>query len=298
MRAFVTGGSGLMGCHVIPQLLEAGHSVLALARSDDAIAKVRKLGAEPVAGSHKDLAVLRSAALQCDAAIHLAFNHQLHFAGGAVEACEQDRAAITAICDALTESGTGKTFINSSGTLGSTGPDETCGKVHMPAMPRDLSENLTLSYAQRGLRVYNVRLSPVTVASGWEHPFLATQIARAKANGFAAYIGDGSQVWPSVNAKDAAALYVLALTQGTGHGNLHAVAQEGIAVKDIATFIGGKLSVATKRISLEESASLGYGFVGHVMSLSGRTTAEITKKSTGWQPRAPDLWETLQDYKW
>jgi nucleoside-diphosphate-sugar epimerase len=301
MHVFVTGGSGLVGTALIPQLVAAGHSVTALARSDKSAAVVSKLGATPVTGTHTDIAALTAAASKADAAIHLAFNHEIAFAGGMEQACDEDRAAITAICDALIAGGSSnKVFINTSGTLGSLGSDELSAKVVSALSHRARSEHLTTEYAAKGIKTYNLRLCPVVHGPGHEHPFISAQIAVAKKNKEAAYVGEGKNVWPSVHVKDAAALYVLALDPKNtipNGANLHAVHEEGIPTREIAEFVGKKLNVPVKSVTPEE-AGQGYGFIGILMTLDNRTSHKLTTQWTGWNPKEYGLFQELEGYNW
>jgi len=295
MHVFVTGGSGLVGSSLIPALIEAGHKVTALARSDASASKVTSLGATSIKGSHTDLEVLSNAASQADAVIHAAFNHEAMLSGKVVQACEEDRAAISALCDPIV--GTGKTFMYTAGTFSNAGPDEKAGKVHNPHSPRPLSEELTLKYADKGVRAIVVRLPPVVHGPGFEHLFISTQIKVAKQSGVAVYVGDGTQVWSSVHVKDVAKLFVLALTNGPGGVNLHAVQEEGIPTKEIAEHIGKKLGVNTKSDTMEV-AMQSYGMIGMIMSMGGRTTADYTKEWTGWEPTECGLFEEMEGYTW
>ncbi|CAD6586180.1 MAG: hypothetical protein CYPHOPRED_003439 [Cyphobasidiales sp. Tagirdzhanova-0007] len=294
MHVFVTGGSGLVGSSLLPLLVKAGHKVTALARSDAAADKLSSLGATPIKGSHTDLEVLGRAASEADAVIHLAFNHNVMAKpGGMLQACEEDRAAISAMCEPL--SGTGKTYLGTSGTFGSDGPDEKSVKMPNAHSPRYLSEELVIKYADKNIRTLIVRLPPVVHGPGYEHPFVATQVAVAKKIGFAAYVGDGSQVWPSVHVKDATELYLLALSKEPSGVFLHGVQEEGISTKDLTSFIAGKLSLEAKSVTLEE-AMKDYGFVGGLMSMGNKATTEYTRKWTGWEPKEYGLFVEMQNY--
>lgn len=299
MRVFVTGGTGLVGSAVIPQLIKDGHLVTALARSDSSSTKITSFGARAIKGVHTDCDVLRKAASEADGVIHLAFNHDLiAVPGGIVQACNEDRAAIAALCDGLlaNKNSTDKVFINTSGTLGSLGPDETSTKEPNEHNPRGLSETLTLSYNQPGLRTMNVRLAPVVHGPGYEHPFVSSQISAAKKNGFAAYVGDGQQLWPSIHTLDAGALYAKALVKSPGGVNLHAIDEEGVPVKDIANFIARKLGLKTKSIPMDDPDLQALGFVGTVMSLGGKTTSKMTRAWLSWEPKEYGFFQELQYY--
>ena len=175
-------GVGLVGSKVVAQLIEAGHTVVGLARSDAFAAKLAAAGATSAKGTHTSLDVLKQQSEQADAVIHCAFNHEAAFSGGAAQAYEEDRVAIKTMCDALK----GKIFVNSSGVLAVVGEDETCRSE--PNFPRTASEEMVLSYASKGVRTVNIRLPPVVYGEGQDHPFIATQIATAKKLGFAAFI--------------------------------------------------------------------------------------------------------------
>ncbi|KAJ3152768.1 hypothetical protein HDU89_000970 [Geranomyces variabilis] len=303
MHVFVTGGSGLVGSEVIPLLVAAGHKVRALARSEKSSNTVSALGATPVAGSHTDASVLSAEAAKADACIHLAFNHEAAFSGGMEQACGEDRAAITAICDALLAAGSSassKIFVNTSGTFGNSGPDELSHKVVTPLSHRARSEHLTAEYATKGIKAYNLRLSPVTHGPSQPHPFIATQVAVAKQNKQAAYISQGSNVWPAVHVKDAAALYVLALDSKStipNGANLHAVAEE-LPTRKIAEYIGQKLNVPVKSVTSEEAGQAGYGFIGMLMAMDNPTTHALTTEWTGWAPKDYGLIEELERDAW
>ncbi|KAJ3158305.1 hypothetical protein HDU86_003014 [Geranomyces michiganensis] len=303
MHVFVTGGSGLVGSEVVPLLVAAGHNVRALARSEKSSNTVSTLGATPVLGSHTQTEILAEEAAKADAVIHLAFNHEAAFSGGMEQACDEDRSAITAICDALLLAGSSasqKIFVNTSGTFGNSGPDELSHKVITPLSHRARSEHLTADYATKGIKAYNLRLAPVTHGPAQPHPFISTQIAVAKKNKQAAYIAQGTNVWPAVHVKDAAKLYVLALDPKSripNGANLHAVA-EALPTRKIAEFIGQKLNVPAKNVTPEEAGAAGYGFIGMLMAMDNPTTHGLTSEWTGWTANEYGLIEELERDAW
>ncbi|KAI9636486.1 NAD-dependent epimerase/dehydratase [Dioszegia hungarica] len=289
MKVFVTGGTGLIGSSLIPRLVASGHSVTCLARSDASATKAKSLGATPILGSHLDLAVLAHAAGEADGVIHLAFDHD--GIADYVRVCDEDRAAIAAMCDAL--GSTGKPFVCANGTLMTAGETEQCGKIPIEAFPRWKSEDLTRSYADKGVRATTVRLPPVVHGPDREHPFISAQIAAAKEHKEAGYIGDGKQVWPSAHVDDAAAVFHLALEKGEKGEVYHAVGEEGVAVKAIAEAVGAKLGVEVKSLSKEEAMGR-YGFVGPLMDMSNKTSSALTQQWLGWKPEGYGLLKEME----
>ena len=71
-RVFVTGGSGVIGGALVARLVERGDEVLALARSDAAVAAVQKRGARPVRGDALDPEALARGMDGCALAFHVA----------------------------------------------------------------------------------------------------------------------------------------------------------------------------------------------------------------------------------
>src|SRR5665213_2758621 len=99
MRVFVTGASGWIGSAVVSELLDSGHHVVGLARSDTAAAAVTALGAEVLRGDLDDLDSLRRGAAASDGVVHLGYNHDF---SRMEQAAQTDLQAIEAIGTSLT----------------------------------------------------------------------------------------------------------------------------------------------------------------------------------------------------
>jgi len=290
MRVFLTGATGFVGSHILPELLAAGHQVLGLARSDDGARAVAEAGAEAHRGTLEDLDSLRSGASQADAVIHTAFDHDF---SRFVENCEKDRRAIAAMGSVL--KGSDRPFIISSGTgMGDAGPGhparEDLFNIDHPN-PRSASEQAGHALLEAGLDVRVMRLPQVhdTVKQGLISPF----IEQSREKGVAAYVGDGANRWPAAHVLDVAKLYALALDRGLKGARYHAVAEEGISARTIAETVAVGLGIPTVSLSPEE-APAHFGWFAMFASLDMLASSEWTRTQLGWTPTGPGMIADLQ----
>ena len=212
MRVFVTGASGWVGSAVVPELIEAGHEVTGLARSDASADALTAAGARVRRGSLDDIDSLRAGAADADGVIHLAFKHDF---GDFAAAGAADLNAVQAMGDVL--AGSGRPFVITSGTLmlamiapGRLGTEDIVAGPELATAPRVGSELAVLAMPERGVRTSIVRLSP-TVHGDGDRGFVPRLIDIARDKGVAAYVGDGANRWPAVHRLDAARLFRLAL---------------------------------------------------------------------------------------
>jgi nucleoside-diphosphate-sugar epimerase len=293
MRVFVTGASGHIGSAVVPELLQAGHQVVGLARSDSSAGVLAAAGAEVWRGDLADPGGLREAAGAADGVIHLAFRHDLMQAGDLAGAAAADLAATEALAAAL--AGTGKPLVTTSGTLlltraGITGRPGT--ETDVTGGPRADTENFVIGLADRGVRSSVVRLPPIVHSSLDQHGFAHILIAAARRSGVSAYVGDGANRWPSVHTLDAARAYRLALETAPAGSRLHVVAEEGIPFRDIAAAIGRGTDLPVASVPAAEAAGR-FAFLGAFVGLDNPVSTEVTRKVLGWEPAHPGLIEDL-----
>jgi nucleoside-diphosphate-sugar epimerase len=288
MKILVTGASGWIGSASVAELLAAGHQVLGLARNDEAAARIEQLGAEVVRGSLDDVASLRAAAARAEGVVHLGYNHDF---SQMAAAARTDRAAIDAFADVL--QGTGGPLLIASGTLG-LAPGRVGTEADMPAAathPRIANAAYTLDLAQRGIRSLVVRFAPTVHGAGGDHGFVATLARIARTKGVAAYLGEGLNRWPAVHRLDAGKLVQLAIDKAPPGTVLHAVAEEGIATKDIATALGRFLDVPAESIPADRAAS-HFDWIGMFFGADAPAANARTREVLGWEPTYATL---LQD---
>ncbi len=294
MRVLVTGASGWIGSAVVPELITAGHQVVGLARSDSSAAALEAAGAEVQLGSLDDLDGLASAAAAADGVIHLAFKHDIAFAGDFDGAVAADRRAIEAFGDAL--AGTDRPFVIAAGLLGiatgvATELDGRGAAATAGFAGRLANAQLTLSLAERGVRTSVLRLPP-TVHGDGDNGFVAFQIGIARDKGASGYIGDGANRWSAVHRVDAARLFRLSLEAAPAGSVLHAVGDEGVPVRVIAESIGRHLDLPVAEIAPAD-AGAHFGWLAGMLAADGAASSAITQELLGWHPTQPGLIEDL-----
>lgn len=288
MKVFVTGATGFIGLALVPELIQAGHTVLGMTRSEKGAEALTKLGADVHYGTLEDIKSLQAGASQADAVIHLAFNHDF----SKIQAnCEEDQRAIEAMGEAL--AGSGRPLIGTAGVLVdnlTTGKpldeDDTKPASQFPRV----SEEATLGTIEKGVRGIVVRLSQIHDTHRQGLVSFLIQMALQKK--VLAYVGDGSYRWAAAHVSDTARLYRLALEKGTAGSRWHAVGEQGVAAKDIAEALGRRLNLPVVSISPEE-APAHFGFLGHFMTLDSPTSNTKTRERLSWEPTGPSLIEDL-----
>ncbi|MEZ4451314.1 MAG: SDR family oxidoreductase [Nannocystaceae bacterium] len=291
MRVFVTGATGFIGSAVVQELIGAGHEVIGLARSDGAARALEGAGAGVHRGDLEDLEGLGRGAAAADAVIHTGFIHDFtRFR----EVCEADRRAIEALGAALV--GGDRPLLVCSGTglltRGALATEDQVHAIGSDAFPRVMTEEAVDALVARGVRVGTVRL-PQVHGEG-DRGFVPMLIDIARARGVSAYVGDGANRWPSAHRLDVARLFRLALVSPFAAGaRFHAVAEDGVRVRDIAGSIGRHLGIPVVTRSAEEAPE-HFGWFANFAAMDGPASSERTRRALGWEPVEIGLMEDLE----
>jgi nucleoside-diphosphate-sugar epimerase len=285
MRIFVTGATGFIGSALVPELIQAGHHVLGLTRSEAGAEKLRAAGAEVLHGNIEDLDSLRQGTSKSDGVIHLAFNHDF---SQYQKNCEDDRKAIAAMGEVLV--GSNRPFVITSGTgfvdsVNGKPSTENSSKTSS-WNPRAASEAAVNALTARGVNTSVVRLPQVHGTRKQGLVSYLLPVARQK--GTLAYIGDGSNRWPAAHVSDVARLYRLAFERAERGAIYHAVDEEGVTMKAISEALGRGLKMPTVSIKPEEAES-HFGWLARFVVHDMPSSSAYTQQKLNWKPTGPGL---------
>jgi nucleoside-diphosphate-sugar epimerase len=292
MKVLLTGATGFIGSLLVPELIEAGHHVVGLSRSDSSAKALTRAGAEVFRGDVNDLDRLRAAAEGVDGVIHAAFNHDF---SKLTENSEDDRKVIEALGEAL--AGSSRPLVISSGTglarSKTGGPAvETDDHVTSAEFARAASEEAADAVIAKGGRVMVMRLSQVHDTR--HQGRIAQHILLARQKGRVAYVGEGKNRLPAVHVSDAVRLYRLALEEGQAGARFNAVGEEGVALRDIAEVIGAGLKMPVESITPAEAREY-FGWLANLATIDLAASSALTRQELGWGPTGPDLLTDLRN---
>jgi nucleoside-diphosphate-sugar epimerase len=292
MRVFVTGASGWIGAAVVADLIEAGHEVAGLARSDASAAAVQDAGAVVIRGSLDDLDTLTAAATAADGVIHTAYVHDF---SQMEAAAVTDRRVITTLGAALEGSDRPLVVTTGTGVLQPGRPvrEDDRHDPSTPGHPRRENETVALELADRGVRVSVVRPAPSVHGEG-DHGFVARLVDIARERGASGYVADGANRWAAVHRLDTARLYRMALEQAPAGSVYHAVGEEGVATRDIADVIARHLNLPLVSVDPGDAAE-HFGWLGAFFSWDAPASNALTRERLGWEPTHQGLLADLDE---
>ncbi len=293
MRIFLTGATGFIGSALVPELIQAGHEVLGMTRSDAGAEALRRAGAQVHRATLEDTDSLRAGAAEADAVIHAAFDHDFtHF----VANCEKDKRAIEALGSALKgsdrplliTSGTGV----GSGSHGEPASEDVFNTAH--PNPRIGSEIAGNALLEAGVNVSVMRLPQVH--NPYRQGLITPLVTIAREKGVVGYVGEGVNRWPAGHLSDVVKLYRLAIEKGQAGARHHAVGEEGITSRAIAEALARGLGIPAVSIAPEQAAE-HFGWMGMFMSLDMPASSALTQARLGWKPTGPTLISDLDQGK-
>ncbi len=285
MRVFLTGATGFIGSHVIPELLAQGHEVLGLTRSDAGAHRLEAAGVEVHRGDLDKPETLASGAAAADAVIHCAFDHNFEtfFAN-----TKKDERNIAAMGEAL--AGTQKPILITSGVgigtplIGGPATEDVLNPRH--ANPRIATELAGAALIAKRVDVRTIRLPQVhdTTKAGLITPL----IAEARRAGAMAYVREGTARWAAAHVSDVAKLYVLVLEKGEPGARYNASVEEGVTARAIAEAIGKGTGLPVRSVTEDEVAHY-FGWMAPFAALDMIASSAWTRARLGWEPTGPDL---------
>jgi nucleoside-diphosphate-sugar epimerase len=228
-------------------------------------------------GGLEDQDNLWSGAAASDGVIHLGFIHDF---SRFQEICEIDGRTIEALGGEL--AGSNRPLVVTSGLFVTPG-NLTSEDEKIPSnspIPR-VSEQTAMPKAAHGVRVSAVRLPQVHDA--YKQVRVTYLIALGREKGFTAYVGDGINRWPAIHLHNAAPLYRSALEKGSAGARYHAVAEEGVPLREIAEPIGRGMRIPVVSKSPEEVAG-HFGWLGFFAGTDGAASSALTQQRLGWRP--------------
>jgi nucleoside-diphosphate-sugar epimerase len=292
MRVFVTGATGFIGAFLTRELINAGHHVVGLSRSQAGSEALTRDGAEVFNGDVNDLDRLRIAAQSADGVIHTAFNHDF---ANLKKHSEEDRKVIETLGEVL--AGSNRPLIITSGTgvaRSKTGDPAVESDDHVTSaeFARAASEEAADALIADGARVLVMRLPQVHDTRRFGRITQHIQLARKW--GRVAYVGEGKNRLPAVHVSDAVRLYRLALEQGRAGSRYHAVAEQGVALREIAEVIGARMKIPVESITAEEAPQY-FGGLARLVTMDLSASGAVTRQQLDWNPTGPDLLTDLRN---
>jgi nucleoside-diphosphate-sugar epimerase len=286
MNVFITGSTGFIGGSIAVRLVAAGHHVRGLVRTEAQAAQISELGIKPVLGDLADSAILTREARSADAVVNAASS--------------DDPAAVEIFIDAL--SGTGKTFIHTSGTsviadnangewAGGTVYDEDTLFTPVPekAQRAALDKQVISAATERGLHSI-VLCNSLIYGHGFGLKPHSAQIplllAQARQSGVARHVGHGLNIWSNVHIEDVSELYLLALNHAPP-GSFYYVENGEASFAEITAAIAERLGLGAPQGWPIEEASREWGFsrAAYSFGSNSRVSSRRARTELGWKPK-------------
>jgi nucleoside-diphosphate-sugar epimerase len=293
VRVFVTGATGLVGRHLLGQLVARGDAVLALARSEASAHELAALGAEPLRGDLANDAALERGVAETDAAVHTA---AVVLPGSDWRAVHAANVAPTERIAALAARhrrrlvhlssvavyGRRDTYAGGAGSV-----DEDFG-LERPIFPgdhyarskREAEQALWRIAGETGLRA--VALRPCVIYGEGDRHF-SPRLAAALRWRVAPLIGPGTNPLSVVYAGNVAAAVLAALDRPAVTGPFNVTNDGGITLREFVERFAAGLGVALRLVSIPAGAAWSAARVVDATLRLGRTEAPMALLKTAVQ---------------
>lgn len=287
MRILVTGATGYIGSAVAEALQGSGHSVIGVARTEEAAQRLKDRGHDVLRADLTEASALAAAARAADAVVHTANTNT-------PEAGAVDREAVEAMLRAL--EGTGKPFLYTSGiwVQGATGDRvateaDALDPIDLIVWRPGVEERVRLA-AREGVRSVVIRPALVYGRAGGIPAML---VGWGREQGVVRFVGSGEQRWPFVHVDDLADLYVRALEAEPGSVYL-AVSGPSYPMREVSADAASLHGAAVEGWPLED-ARAALGAFADALALDQQATGERARSELGWRPHRPTVREDLRN---
>jgi 2-alkyl-3-oxoalkanoate reductase len=298
MKVLVAGPSGVIGCPTVRRLIEAGHEVLGLARSERGEAIVRSLGATPVGGDVLDAESVRRAARGVEAVVHLAIALPTGHKQSRQAWEEHDRARLEGSRNlvAAARAAGAQVYVQESILLvyGDQGERWVTEEDEPPRQALTASaleaEQLALAANDDRLATVVLRFGTVYGRDSW-HTQLLVSLARKRQ---LPILGDGQGYWSLVHAEDAAQAVVRAMEDGPGGAVYNVSDDEPVRMADFVRYLADRLGAAAPhKIPLLAARVVAGKDAVTILSSSIRLSNRLLREELGFEPRYPSYREGL-----
>jgi nucleoside-diphosphate-sugar epimerase len=300
MRVFVAGAAGAIGRRLVPQLVAAGHSVVATTRSTGKGKLLENLGAEPVVVDGLDAAAVGAAVAKAepDAIVHqmtaLSGSIDLRHFDRTFEVTNQLRTTGTDNLLAAAQAAGVHRFIAQSFTgwpnQRSGGAVKSESDPLDPHPPKQQRRTLdAIRYLERAVTA--APLEGVVLRYGsFYGPDATEEMLELLRKRRMPIVGDGGAVWSMIHLDDAASATVAALTRGRGIYNI--VDDDPAPVAEVLTALADLLGAKPPRHLPVWLARLAAGEVAVSMLTQIRASSNAkARRELGWAPR----WSSWRD---
>ena len=286
MDVFLTGGTGLVGSAVLLALLEEGHTVHALARSERSARVLASTSAIVVRGDVDDPTVLAKAAGDTDGFIHTA-------AASDGRDAERDAALLDAVLPAL--AGSGRPYVHTSGVWlhgsGLIDEDTPFDPPQLTAWRLPLDARVR---AAAGEGVRSVVIAPgIVYGHGSGLVGFVTGAPRTE-DGALVLLGSGEQHWTTVHVEDLGRLYARALTDAAPGSYYLAVNGQNPTVRELGEAASRGSGGDGRTVpSTDAETEARIGPLAGAFALDQQATGAKARTELGWTPTGPTLVDEL-----